>query len=131
MAVTNRGGFTLISVMIALVMLAIGVLALSGTMTSAAHANSKAGFRTVGLNIARQRMEFLRGIPPQDIAVNAEPGGTTVNAQGVTDGQGTFTRRVVVTDVRANLVSVLIQVTYPGGDQPVELLTYVYTGAVT
>ena len=127
----HERGFTLISVMIALVMLAVGVLALSSTLTSAAAANSSAGFRTVGLDIARQRMEWLRSLPPQDVAVNAEPGGTTVNAEGQADNAGKFTRRVIVTDVRASLISVQIRVSYPGGTQPIELLTYIYTGGVT
>lgn len=127
----GRRGFTLISVMVALVMLAGGVLALSSTMTSAAHANNTAGFRTVALDIGRQRMEWLRSIPPQDISVNAEPGGTPVNGQGQPDAAGKFRRRVIVTDVRQNLISVLVEVSYPGGTRPIELLTYVYTGAVT
>jgi Tfp pilus assembly protein PilV len=121
----------LISVMVALVLLAGGVLALSATLTNAAAANSSAGFRTVGLDIARQRMEWLRSIPPQDVSVNAEPGGTAVNAEGRPDNAGKFRRRVVVSDVRANLISVLVEVTYPGGAEPVQLLTYIYTGGVT
>ena len=127
----REGGFTLISVMVALVMLAVGILALSTTLTNAAQANTTAGFRTLGLDIARQRMEWLRSIPPQDVAVNAEPGGTTVNAEGRPDNAGKFTRRVIVSDVRANLISVTVRVTYPGGDRPIELLTYIYTGGVT
>ena len=60
----NRRGFTLISVMIAVVILAVGVLALSRTLTGAMQANTKAGLRTIALDIARQRMEFLRSQPP-------------------------------------------------------------------
>ena len=60
----NRRGFTLISVMIAVVILAVGVLALSRTLTSAMQMNTRAGMRTIALDIARQRMEFLRAQPP-------------------------------------------------------------------
>ncbi len=127
----HDAGFTLVSVMMALVMLAVGVLALSKTLSNAVHANSSAGYRTMGLDIARQRMEWLRSIRPQDVPVNAEPGGTTVNAHGQSDNDGKFTRTVIVSDVRTNLISVTVRVTYPGGAQPVELLTYIYTGGVT
>lgn len=127
----NRRGFTLISVMIAVVIMAVGVLALSKTLTGAMQANSRAGLRTVALDIARQRMEFLRGQRPQDMVDFAEAGGTAVDETGKTVTGGKFIRTVLVTDVRANLVSVTVRVTYPTGTTPVELVTYVYTGAVT
>jgi len=127
----KRAGFTLISVMIAVVMLAIGVLALSRTLTGAMAANTRAGLRTVALDIARQRMEFLRSQRPQDMSTFAEPSGTDVNEEGLTVTGGRYHRSVVVADVRTNLVSVTVRVTYPRGSAPVELVTYVYTGAVT
>jgi type IV pilus assembly protein PilV len=127
----KRGGFTLISVMIAVVILAIGVLALSRTLTGAMASNTKAGLRTVALDIARQRMEFLRAQPPANMGDFAEPSGVDVNEQGLPVSGGKYRRTVVVADVRQNLVSVTVRVVYPNGTTPVELLTYVYTGAVT
>ena len=131
MAMNKRAGFTLISVMIAVVILAIGVLALSRTLTGVMAANTKAGFRTVALDIARQRMEFLRGQRPQDLTTFQEVSGSAVNEQGRLVSGGNYRRSVVVADVRDNLVSVTVRVTYPNGTTPVELVTYVYTGAVT
>lgn len=127
----NRRGFTLISVMIAVVIMAVGVLALSKTLTGAMQANTRAGLRTVALDIARQRMEFLRGQRPQDMVDFAEASGTAVDETGRPNNDGKYRRTVLVTDVRANLVSVTVRVTYPNGTSPVELVTYVYTGAVT
>ncbi len=127
----NRRGFTLISVMIAVVILAIGVLALSRTLTGAMAANTKAGLRTVALDIARQRMEFLRSQRPADMGDFAEPSGVDVNEEGRPVTGGKYRRVVVVSDVRTSLVSVTVRVTYPNGSTPVELVTYVYTGAVT
>ncbi len=127
----NKRGFTLISVMIAVVIMAVGVLALSKTLTGAMQANTRAGLRTVALDIARQRMEFLRGQRPQDMADFAEASGTDVNETGTVVNGGKYRRTVLVTDVRANLVSVTVRVAYPDGTSPVELITYVYTGAVT
>ena len=131
MAMNKRAGFTLISVMIAVVILAIGILALSRTLTGVMAANTKAGFRTVALDIARQRMEFLRGQRPQDLTTFQEVSGSAVNEEGRLVNGGHYRRSVVVTDVRDNLVSVIVRVTYPNGTTPVELVTYVYTGAVT
>ena len=44
---------------------------------------------------------------------------------------GKYHRSVLIADVRLNLVSVTVRVTYPNGTAPVELVTYVYTGGVT
>lgn len=127
----NRRGFTLISVMIAVVILAVGVLALSRTLTGSMQAQTRAGLRTIALDIARQRMEFLRSQPPDSMAAFAEVSGTDVNEEGRPVSGGKYRRTVVVADVRANLVSVTVRVTYPNGTTAVELITYVYTGAVT
>ena len=129
----NRRGFTLISVMIAVVILAVGVLALSRTLTGAMAMNTRAGLRTVALDIARQRMEFLRapagrrhGATIDDaLGHRRERGGSADHRRQVSP------HRHRVADVRTNLVSVTVRVTYPNGTTPVELVTYVYTGAVT
>ncbi len=127
----NRRGFTLISVMIAVVILAVGVLALSRTLAGAMQANTKAGLRTIALDIARQRMEFLRAQRPADMVDFAEATPVDVNEEGRPMTGGKYHRSVIVADVRLNLVSVTVRVTYPNGSTPVELVTYVYTGGVT
>lgn len=127
----NRRGFTLISVMIAVVILAVGVLALSRTLTGAMQANTRAGMRTIALDIARQRMEFLRAQPPSDMINFVEATPVDVSEQGLPVSGGKYHRTVLVTDVRLNLVSVTVRVAYPNGTTPVELVTYVYTGGVT
>jgi prepilin-type N-terminal cleavage/methylation domain-containing protein len=131
MAMNTRRGFTLISVMIAVVILAIGVLALSRTLAGSMKANSRAGLRTIALDIARQRMEFLRSQPPRTMGDFAETSGVDVDERGRVVNGGKYRRTVVVTDVRTALVSVTVRVAYPNGTAPVELVTYVYTGAVT
>ena len=127
----SRRGFTLLSVMIAVVILAVGVLALSRTLTGAMQMNTRAGMRTIALDIARQRMEFLRAQPPSDMADFAEAAPVDVNEQGRPVSGGKYQRSVLIADVRLNLVSVIVRVSYPNGTTPVELITYVYTGGVT
>jgi Tfp pilus assembly protein PilV len=117
--------------MIAVVILAVGVLALSRTLTGAMQANTRAGMRTIALDIARQRMEFLRAQPPADMVDFAEATAVDLNEQGLPVSGGKYHRTVAVADVRLNLMSVTVRVTYPNGTTPVELITYVYTGGVT
>jgi hypothetical protein len=93
--------------------------------------NTRAGLRTVALDIARQRMEFLRAQPAADIATYDDASGTDVNEEGRPITGGMYRRVVIVSQVRTNLVSVTVRVTYPRGTSPVELVTYLYTGAVT
>jgi len=124
----SRRGFTLISVMIAVVILAVGVLALSRTLTSAMQMNTRAGMRTIALDIARQRMEFLRAQPPATMADFAEATPVDVNEQGLPVSGGKYHRSVLIADVRSNLISVIVRVSYPNGTTPVELVTYVYMG---
>ena len=124
----NRRGFTLISVMIAVVILAVGVLALSRTLTSAMQMNSRAGMRTIALDIARQRMEFLRAQPPANMADFSEATPVDVDEQGLPVSGGKYHRSVLIADVRSNLISVIVRVSYPNGTTPVELVTYVYMG---
>lgn len=125
----NRSGFTLISVMVAVVMLAVGVLSLARTLTIAQQANTLAGNRTAALDIARQRMEFLRSQDPSTLSTFAEPGGTQVTLDGHVSGEGRFRRIVQMSGVRSGLTQVIVRVEYPRMTMPVELITYFYTGA--
>ncbi len=130
MAVKNaRAGFTLISVMVALVMLAVGVLTLSRTLTGAVEANTRAGNRTIALDIARQRMEFLRSQDPGVLSGFAEPSGIMVGDDGRPSVQGRYKRSVEMNGIRTGLMQVRVRVEWPRMTSPVELVTYFYTGA--
>ncbi len=126
---SSRAGFTLISVMIALLMLSVGVLTLSRTLTKAVEANSRAGNRTIALDIARQRMEFLRSQDPGILSGFADPGGVMVGDDGRPSLQGKYKRSVVMNGIRTGLMQVRVRVEWPRMNAPVELVTYFYTGA--
>lgn len=123
-----RAGFTLISVMIALVMMSIGVLALSRTLTASVEANTRAANRTVALDIARQRMEFLRAQPSASLSGFAEPSGVKVDGDGHPNGQGAYTRSVIMNGIRTGLMQVTVRVEWARMSTPVELVTFFYTG---
>jgi Tfp pilus assembly protein PilV len=112
----NKAGFTLISVMIAMVLLSVGVLALVRT-----------GGEVMAARIARGHMEWVRSLPPQDVKTEAV---VRVNASGVADGQGHYSRSVTVVQTEATLLEVRVKVDYPRAREPVELITLVYVPPV-
>ncbi len=118
-------GYTIISVLVAIVMLSIGILALSRTGTMAMAAQNTAGLRTTALAIARAHMEQVRSRPAIDV-VSESP--VQVNETGLVVTGGRYTRSVEVADVRHNLKEVKVIVAFPNGLVPVELITLAYVG---
>ncbi len=123
--IKRSGGFTIISVLVAIVMLSVGILALSRTGTLALAAQNAAGLRTTALAIARAHMERVRSRPAIEV-VSESP--VQVNETGAIVVGGRFTRSVVVVSVRHNLKEVKVIVTFPKGLVPVELITLAYVG---
>ncbi len=82
---SNQRGFTLLELMIALVILAIGLLGLAGLHVSAMHGNVS-GFKiSTASAVAQQRIEELKALDPSAAALSQ---GThvdgSVTVQGVT-----------------------------------------------
>ena len=53
---------------------------------------------------------------------------TTVDDQGQPAPNGAFTRTTTVTVLQNNLLQVQVDVTYPRGNLPVNILTLIYRG---
>lgn len=123
--IKRNDGYTIISVLVAIVMLSIGILALSRTGTMAMAAQNTAGLRTTALAIARAHMERVRSRPAIDV-VSESP--VQVNETGLVVTGGRYTRSVEVADVRHNLKEVKVIVAFPNGTVPVELITLAYVG---
>ena len=121
----RNDGFTIISVLVAIVMLSMGILALSRTGTMALASQNAAGLRTTALAIARAHMERVRSRPAIEV-ISESP--VQVNETGVIVAGGPFTRSVEVATVRHNLKEVKVIVEFPNGRAPVELLTLAYVG---
>lgn len=122
----RRRGYSLISTMMAVVLLAIGILSLSGASTSAVSFQTMAQNRTHAIAIARTHLEGVRMRDPWTVA--SEP-AVAVNAEGLPAATGGFSRSVAVTVVRTNLVRVAVSVAFPNGDAPVVLTTQLFRGA--
>lgn len=121
----REDGFTIISILVAIVMLSIGILALSRSGTQAMAAQTLAGNRSTALAIGRAYMEAVRSRPPAQVQSES---AVKVDRTGTVDPNGVFARSVVVTDVRHNLKEVRVIIEFPRSKLPIELVTLAYVG---
>ncbi len=121
----REDGFTIISVLVAIVMLSIGILALSHSGTQAMAAQTLAGNRSTALAIGRTYMEAVRSRPPDQVQSESP---IKVDATGTASPNGVFTRSVEVKVVRHNLKEIRVIVEFPRSKVPVELVTLAYVG---
>ena len=124
----GREGFTLISVMIALTLLTIGLLALTRTQVAIASTQADEGWRTAALAAARSYMEEVRARDPWDLE---SEGAVVLDGTGhVSAGSGPLTRTLDVAEQGGNLLRVRVRVATTRKSAPVELVTYIYRGAL-
>jgi len=121
----NEKGFTLVSVLMAITMFGVFVMAMTGTATAVAVAQRVAAQRTVAVGIARAYMEEIRAADPQNLASESP---VKVNAEGDPDQAGPYVRYVTVENVSHNLKKVAVVVKFPNGRAPVELATMAFVG---
>jgi type IV pilus assembly protein PilV len=122
----NTRGFTLVSVLIALLILTIGLLALAKAQAQLVSTQGDTANRSTALSIARDYTEVLRSRDPWSLT--SEP-LAAVDAQGQPAVNGAFTRTTTVTVLQNNLVQVQVDVTFPRGQLPVNILTLIYRGS--
>ena len=119
------GGFSLVSVVVALVLLSVGVLSLSNVMTQSVTMQTLAATRTTALYVAQTHMEDVRSRDPLTLVSEAV---VQVDGEGNADINGVFSREVTVTDIGGNLLEVVVIVTTPRSN-PIRLVTWIYDGA--
>jgi type IV pilus assembly protein PilV len=119
----NERGFTLISVLLAVCMLMIGLLALARTQAVLTQSENGVASRAVALAIATDRLEQLRGSDP---ATLANEGPMQVDANGAPSATGPYQRSVTVTPDAANLLRLTVSVTYPRMTSAVQLQALIY-----
>jgi len=121
--VRDERGFTLISVLLAVMILIIGLVALARTQTLLTAAESGVSNRSVALSVATAYLEQLRGADPSTL-VSESP--VAVDADGQPSAAGPYQRSTVVTLDQTNLVRLRVVVAYPRGPTPVELVALLY-----
>jgi type II secretory pathway pseudopilin PulG len=116
-------GFTLVSVLLAVLMLTIGLVALARAQALLTSAESTVSSRSVALALASTYVEQLRGRDPWTLVPEAP---VVVDGEGVPAAAGPYRRSTVITLDQTNLVRVRVLVTYPRGPVPIELTTLIY-----
>ncbi len=119
----NERGFTLISVLLAVSMLTIGLLALARTQAILTASENGVSNRAVALAIATDRLEQLRASDPATLASEA---AVAVDGNGQPSASGPYQRSATVTLDQANLLRLTVAVTYPRMTAPVQLQALIY-----
>jgi Tfp pilus assembly protein PilV len=119
----DEEGFTLISVLVAVVMLAFGLMALAKTQSILMAAETGVANRSAALGVASGYLEQLRS---RDPATLVSEGAVAVDAEGQPAAGGPYYRSTVVTQDQPNLLRVRVLVTFARATTPIELITLVY-----
>lgn len=122
----NKEGFTLIELLIAMLILAIGLIAVASLLVTAIHGNASAKWVTGATTFAEKRIEELRGMGFTGLAQYN-------NRDWITDpplpaGAGTFSRQWQITTPQDNLRLIEVRVTWRdigGRERQVDLATYI------
>lgn len=122
---SQRTGFALLSIMVAVVLLATGVMAIGAANTNRIRSQTLSTTRSAALTVARSYLETVRGRDPWSIATES---AVHVDANGQVNPSGAFTRELLVTVDRANLLRLEVVVTGPGVSVPIRLMTNAYRG---
>jgi len=118
----REAGFTLISVIMAVVILSIGIMALGRSQAMLVRAQATSANRDVALGIARNYVEEVRSRTTQP----ASEGAVAVDETGTAVAGGKYQRSLTVSDLGDGLYQAICNVTYPRGPQPVQIITLIY-----
>jgi hypothetical protein len=121
----NRAGFAMISVMVAVVLLATGVMAIGAANTARLRSQTQSTARSTGLNVARSYLENVRGRDPWSVASESP---VQVDGSGAVSASGEFTRELRVVVDQPNLITVEVIVTGRRLSAPIRLITNTYRG---
>jgi type IV pilus assembly protein PilV len=101
---TTAGGFTLIEIMIAIVIISIGLLALAGLQVSLIRGNALSQRMTAAVSVAEQTIEQMKKTPYANIQSQSP---TQVTASGLTfTSQGDVTNGTPLTNTKTITVTV-------------------------
>ena len=117
-------GYSLISVLTAIILLSIGVTSVSQVLTQSVTMHTIVAMRTTALDVARSYMEEVKGRDPLTLASESE---VRVNDRGEADSNGSFTRELTIEAVDSHLVEATVIITLPQSN-PVTLVTWIYDG---
>lgn len=120
-----RRGFTTVSMLVALVLMAVGLMSLANASAQTVTMQTLAQNRTNAIAVARAHLEQIRSRDPWTIV---SEGAQRVDAEGKPSPGGFYTRTLQVLTTRQNLIRVDVLVDYPRGTQPITLTTALFRG---
>ncbi len=120
-----RRGFTIISMLVAMILLAVGLMSLATVSANTLTMQTLAQNRTNAIALARGYLEQVRTRDPWTVV--SEP-VVRLDADGTASSTGMFQRSMVVSVTRQNLLRIDLTVSYPRGPQPVTLTTSFFRG---
>ncbi|UCC71229.1 MAG: hypothetical protein JSV86_12645 [Gemmatimonadota bacterium] len=125
----SERGFSLLTVLIAIVLVSVAVVALSGTTVYVLSLRTESGVRATATGIAASYMEEVK---TRRVLALASESGANVDELGDVDTAGQFVRSLIVAQGPVpNSKLLTITVLYPRGRAQmgkVELVTIVYEG---
>ena len=129
----RAAGFTLVEVLVALFVLAVGLLGLASLQLNASRGNAQSGVGTRAVLIAQSRMEMLKSARFTDVTTGTDLDtqcNTTVqikNQAGASQDFFTVTCTYSPQDTDHDGVNDLmdldVQVTYPGASTPIHIIS--------
>lgn len=119
----REAGFTLVSVMIAVILLSLGLIALAKAEGILARAQTDTANRSSALAIAQGYTEVIRS---RDPATLASESALQVDVYGQPAAGGLYSRSMTVTSDAANLLRVTVTVNYPRAAAPLRIVTLIY-----
>ncbi len=112
--IRNQEGFSLIEAMIALAILTVGILGMTGLTSTIVDHNARSEKVTIATTLAQDKIEYFRnkargwllsggdGLDSPDVSGgiwSSNPGGETVDAEGNPTAGGTYTRTWTISPV--------------------------------
>ncbi len=131
-ALRSERGFGIVSVLVAIMLIAIGVVALSSSSAFMVSIQTDAAERTRAVAIAVAYMENVKTRPPNQIV---SEGPVQVSETGVPDSGGPFVRSLTVEPEASttDAVRATVEVRYPSGfgrSRTLTLVTVIFTGGI-
>ncbi len=126
----SEGGFSMLSVLVAIVLLSVGVMALSSTGVYVLGIETEASTRGTAVSIA---VAYMEDVKTRDLSTLVSESPVTLDEAGVEDLNGRFTRTLIVGPAAGvdDVEQVTVRVQYPAGrgrTGTIALQTVVYSG---
>jgi Tfp pilus assembly protein PilV len=120
--ISRRGGFTLISVLAAITLLSIGIMALARLQFTITRVAREENSRTTALQLATSYLEEIRARDPWTLA---NEGPLAIDSTGTVNPSGTYARQLTISNLGTQLLRVSVAVT-PAQARPVTLETMIF-----